>query len=229
MTLRSIFLPTTPGLDFADLRSGGYGLAIAWCVLPAAVFGLGRAVVTALRPTVGLRPSLAISERTRARRLLLLTLLVLPSLALSPALWAARYHLAALVAPAALAGYAARGAPRFALITHAAAACALIVVRLWSYNPPLGGASLRDLGRAAEPNLARARDAPAGHLLARAGRSRRAREETLGPGSLTVFGAGVTFPSVLWNERFDNRNPVRPGGDPERARPPHRRAVAQLE
>lgn len=204
VTLRSIFLPTTPGLDFADLRSGGYGLAIAWCVLPAAVVGLGRAVVTALRPTVGLRPSLAISERTRARRLLLLTLLVLPSLALSPALWAARYHLAALVAPAALAGYAARGAPRFALITHAAAACALIVVRLWSYEPPLGGASLRDLGRAAtETSLERATHPPATFSLEPA--VARAREETLGPGSLTVFGAGVTFPSVLWNERFDNR------------------------
>src|SRR5690606_11642397 len=83
-TLGSIFSPPTPGRDFADIRSGGYGLAFAWLVLPIAALGLGRAIAAARRS--GPRAS-------RARRLLCIGGLVSPSVVLTPALWSARYQL----------------------------------------------------------------------------------------------------------------------------------------
>lgn len=203
-TLRSIFLPTAPGRDFPDLRSGGYGLAVAWGLAPLALLGFALAARrVALARRVGATRAARVAG-ARARAALALVGLLLPSFLLSPAIWSARYHLAFVAALTGLGGLALARLPRRAALALVAGATGLSVARLASFDPPLGGATLSELGAAARATRAeRAAAAPASFTLAPD--VARLRDQTLGPESLTVFGDGVTFPSVLWNERFDNR------------------------
>ncbi|MBK8941437.1 MAG: hypothetical protein IPM79_28485 [Polyangiaceae bacterium] len=196
-TLSTIFLPTPPGRDFADIRSGGYGLAVAWVVIPLAALGVARAVAEART-----RGPIA---RGRALTALLPLALCIPSLALSPALWSARYNLHGVAVLAALAAYAL-AAPRWvrASLPAAVAALALSALAIARFDPPLGDAPLpRLLSAVAMSPEERACAATAEWTIEPD--VARARERELGPGTLAVFGPGISFPSLLYNERFDNR------------------------
>lgn len=196
-TLASIFLPASSGRDFADIRRGGYGLAVAWVLLPLACLGFVRAVRASLR-----RQPIT---RARARSLLCLVLLVTPSLVLSPALWAARYNLHAVVVAGALAAYAL-DLPRLSRFRAIplTAALALSITALFRFDPSLGDAPLSRLFASVSMS-AEQRASAVGTPWMLEPEVARARDVELQNGTIVVFGPGVTFPSVLYNERFDNR------------------------
>ena len=178
--LGAVFLPTAPGRDFADIRRGGFGLAFAWVLLPLALFGIAFAIRSLVRAARGRRELL---ERRRARWLLGTLALVLPATALSPALWSARYHLVAVGMAAAPAAYAFARLPHWLTTASLLFANALIALAIARFDPPLGAAS--DWGMDSEVAAL--------------------RERELLPGRVVAFGPGVSFPSQLYNDRFDNR------------------------
>ncbi len=198
-TVRAIFLPRLPDHDFADIRAGGYGPSVAWFLLPAAIAGLLRAVLVRARRTA------LLPARARAAAVLATTALVVPSLLLSPALWSGRYQLPAVAAAVAPAAFALD--PRILSRPRAlvlAVALAASTIALFTFSPPLGEAPPRRLLEALAMTPAERAAAPrAEWTLAPAVAA--ARERELGPGALVVFGDGVSFPSVLYDERFDNR------------------------
>lgn len=205
-TLLGIFAPAEPGRDFEDIRVGGYGLAFAWGILPLATLGL----CLAIRRLLSTKAPLLL--RARARCLLCLFALVLPSLVLTPALWSARYQLHAFAiacAPAAyaLAAFAPHTAPSWRKVAASALLTALLARSLHqiaTFDPPLGGAPLARLAYAwsLSPSDREAATAAEWTLEPKVA---RARADELGSGDVVVFGDGVTFPSVLYNDRFDNQ------------------------
>ncbi len=201
-TLAAFFLPAEPGRDFADIRRGGFGLAVAWLLVPLALTGVGLATRTMGAPARG-RP--AIVARARARHLWLLLTLVLPSVVLSPALWSARYHLAAVSVLVAAAAFALRAATMARLsVWLVGGMLVLQVAAMTRFSPPLGGASPRALLTAmGDRALDRATHPPAEWSIEP--HVARARELELEAGVAVAFGPGVSFPSLLYNERFDNR------------------------
>jgi len=180
--LRAVFLPTPSGRDYADIRRGGFGLAVAWLLVPLATLGLVIAARRAFaKPSPDTRKNL---ERLRARWLLLTVTLVAPAVGLSPALWSARYHLVAIGLAVAPAAYAlADCVPLRARNAVLGALLLLDLVAIARFDPPLGAPSDWSI----EPSVA------------------EARERELGAGTVVAFGPGVAFPSVLYNDRFDNR------------------------
>jgi hypothetical protein len=200
-TVRAIFALHVPGRDYADVRIGGWGEAVAWVLLPLAVVGLASATLDALR-----RPRVrSVARRKRGRVALLALALSAPVLGAltSPALWSARYHLGLLALLAAPAAYlVGPGRRRLAAELALAAATALAAVHLARLSPPLGGvAPGRVPAYLAMSASERATRAPAAWSLDESVAG--AREAELGPDSRVAFGDGVAFPSVLWNERFE--------------------------
>jgi hypothetical protein len=201
-TVEAILLPPPPGRDFADIRKGGWGGALAWIVLPmalAAAVALTRRALTRVgrqRRATQLRLRVAAS---------LLAVIALP-VALSPAPWSARYMLVPIAFVGALAAAWGRLLPR-ARRASSLLEIALVIgalARVGAFEPPLGGAWV------AQPGRARGRDAAARRATAPASWSMApevalARERDLGPGSVVLFGDEVTFPSELFRERCDNR------------------------
>lgn len=195
-TFASVFLPSSPGRDFADIRSGGYGLAFAWIGAPLALVGLARAVRTARS---------ASSAGMRARALLCLGGVVAPSVVLSPALWSARYHLHSVIVALAFAGYALDLAwIRRAREPVLCAAVALSTLALVRFEPALGDASLSRMWASLKSTPSERASATRAEWTI-APEVAAARERELGRGATVVFGPGVTFPSVLYNERYSNR------------------------
>lgn len=202
--LTAIFVPASPGRDFADIRRGGYGLAVAWVILPLSVVGAVRALMLgARRPTSTLARD---TQRARARALLLMGAVVAPSVLVSPAIWSARYNLHIVAVASAFAGYALQpllcraAAARYVPVLAALGLSALALIR---FSPPLQGASFSRLLQAAslDPD-ARAAATEAEWTLEPAVAA--ARERELHAGDVVIFGDHVTFPSLLYNERFDN-------------------------
>ncbi len=202
-TLRAVFAPHVPGRDYADVRIGGYGEAVAWVLLPLAAAGLvlaARDAAVSWRRGVRGRPSL----RPATAIWLALGGPVLGAVT-SPAIWAARYHLALVALLAAPAAYLLSALRRSRLgELSLAAATGLSILHLCRLSPPLAGVVPQEAARyAAMTPSERAERAPAPWSLDAA--VARARDRELGPGTSVAFGDGVAFPSVLWNERFEGR------------------------
>jgi hypothetical protein len=144
-TVEAILLPPPPGRDFADIRKGGWGGALAWIVLPmalAAAVALTRRALTRVgrqRRATQLRLRVAAS---------LLAVIALP-VALSPAPWSARYMLVPIAFVGALAAAWGRLLPR-ARRASSLLEIALVIgalARVGAFEPPLGGASVAQTWR----------------------------------------------------------------------------------
>lgn len=203
--LSAVFSPAAPGRDFADIRRGGYGLAVAWVIFPLALAGAVRALFIAARratPTVARD-----TRRARARALLLMGAVVAPSLLVSPALWSARYNLHVVAVAAAFAAYALQHLPARipALVRYVPtlAALSLSLFAILRFDPPLQGASWSRL-RAAWSVDAQGRAIATEAEWTIEPAAAAARERELHAADVVLFGDHVTFPSVLYNERFDN-------------------------
>ncbi|MFO0552430.1 MAG: glycosyltransferase family 39 protein [Polyangiaceae bacterium] len=213
-TLRWIFTPAPPGHDFADIRRGGFGLAVAWLLAPLCAVGLGLAAVSLAR---GKRRAHEDRRRLRARRWRALTLLglaamLVPSVALSPAIWSARYHLAAIACAAAPAAFALERLPAIARMVVFGAALYLTAAALTHFAPPLGGVRPGELADRLWMTPAERATAPVAEW-SMAPEVAHARELELGPRSTVVFSDYVTFPGVLWNEHYENRVVYLPSED----------------
>ena len=177
-------------------------------VLPIDVVALPLAIVIAIRSR------LSGVKNAQVQNLLLLVLPILATLPFSPAAWALRYNVhvaAALVLLAVWVG----GLPRMRLFDEGASATMIMTSIMMIYWADPGWGISYEEGKqlAAMSPADRATFNWKWHTVTT--EAAKAREKELGPGDVTVFTEGNTFPSVLWNERYTNRVVYIPFVDPE--------------
>jgi hypothetical protein len=188
-----------PGKAWPDTREHGYGMGVLVLMLPLGCLSL----VVALLKTVSRRLE-RVDVNDRAGNLLYTVLPALTWLPFSPNLAMARYNIhVVIVLVVATAWLLSKGAWLRAREGIVGAVVFMSLVLMYWATPGWGIslATAKDLMRMTtlERACAHVQDfLPEPKTCA-------AREQELKPGDVVVFGDGILFPALLWNERYSNR------------------------
>src|SRR5262249_26442571 len=150
--------------------------------------------------------------------LVILALFSVATAAISPVLWASRYNLH-LAASFAFGIQYLSGRWRSVRLAEGAAVFCVIANMMWLYwaypGYFVGWATMKEYF----PLAPLERGARGPMPWAMAPEVARARDTTLGPGSLTVFSDDTPFPALLWNDQYTNRIAyVKPAPTPDMLR-----------
>ena len=208
--IKSVYAETatapTPGKDYADTRSYGYGLAVPFMLVPLAAVLLVALVVSGARRgfrRLVLRSPGDEGDRRIAYAVLLVAVIAYGA-AVSPALWQARYNIHVVAGMFLLVAWAS-GLPRGRRLGEGVASFAIVafLINLWWAQPGWGFTVESALDFAKLPADERALHAAYGWSIA--DQVAEARERELGPGAVVAFTDDCTFPGPLWNEHYTNR------------------------
>jgi hypothetical protein len=191
---KAILVAPVPGNDFPDTRTFGYGMAVPWAVVPAALLAyLAIAIELVRRRRID----------ASAKNLLIVTLPLLVTAKFSPALWSARYnvHVAAALMLAACWGAARKGFERVAEALVGFAIVTSLMMLIWA-EPRWSVTFAQALQLARLPAEERAATSLIYWTIAPD--VARARDRELGEGDVVAMTDEYRFPSLLWNERMSN-------------------------
>jgi hypothetical protein len=193
-----------PGKDFADTRVFGYGLAVPFLLLPLGGVGAVAALVFWVRRQLGhIWPREQAEDPLNTGNLILVVIYMLFTAYVSPQLWQARYNLQLAAGFMFSIQWLSAVGGRHRLASEAAAFSAVVfLVNLWWVSPGWGMDIKAALSFANQPNVVRAQIAPDEWAIEPEVAAAREREQ--GPGAVLAFSDDVTFPGVLWNDRFSN-------------------------